>query len=159
MRSKEEMFLYFLNDMYSIETATLSLTKDLANKARGPAKRRDLEEHVKKTKHQMVRLKAIIHHRGGSVAIAKATAFSFLSIGLNTFQWAQTDRTQEELRMIYDALRIENVEIGSYKALIAMAKSLNDEWATSELQKSLDEEIAMSGRTEKQLSDALEQAA
>lgn len=155
MRSKKDMFLYFLNDVYSIELATLSLTKDLANKARDENEKRDLNEHVRETKRQINRLKSIISRYGGSINTIKAATFSFLSIGANVFQWAQTNINQERLRMLYDGLRIENMEIGVYKALIAMAKDLEDHRAVVELTMSLEEEIAMSRRTEKQLADVL----
>lgn len=159
MRTKKEMFLYFLNDMYSIEAATLGLTKDMANKAMSLQEERDLEEHAEETRRQMKRLRSIIRRYGGTVATTKAITFSFLSVGTNVFRWAQTDRTQEELRMLYDAMMIDNMEIGAYKALITMAKSLGDEATTSELLISLEEEIAMSEKTEKQLSKVLEQTA
>lgn len=155
----KDMFVYFLNDMYAIETATLSLTEDLAHKIKRPRAKRELEEHVRQTRRQMSRLKSIIKRYGGSVSATKAAAFSLLSIGTNVFQWAQTNRKQEELRMLYDAIMIENMEAGAYKALIAMAKNLGDEQSVSELLTSLEEELTMAQRSEDQIFDVLKRAA
>ncbi|MCL6471195.1 MAG: ferritin-like domain-containing protein [Firmicutes bacterium] len=159
MRTAKDMFVYFLNDMYSIESATLSLTRDLANKARDPEIKRDLEEHIEETRRQMRRLRSIVRRYGGKIAATKAAIFSILSIGSNAFQWTQTNLKQEELRMLYDGIMIENMEVGSYKALIAMAKSLDDMQSVSELLLSLEEEKAMSEKTEKQILNYLKQAA
>lgn len=159
MRTSRDMFIYFLNDMYSIESAALSLTRDFANKAKDTEIKRGLEEHVEETERQMRRLRSIIRRYGGKVSAAKATIFSILSIGTNAFQWIQTNPRQEELRMLYDEMMIESMEIGGYKALIAMAKSLGDMQTVSELLLSLEEETAMSERAEKQILNYLKQVA
>ncbi|HEX9944190.1 MAG TPA: ferritin-like domain-containing protein [Thermoanaerobaculia bacterium] len=127
MRSQDprETLLSWLNDAYAMEKGLVQVLENHANDVKDrPEMYRKIAEHLEKTRMHAERVRECVQRLGGDVSTMK-TAMGAVS---GFFQGRSTGVAPDELvKNAIGDYASEHLEIASYRALIAAARSLGEQ--------------------------------
>jgi ferritin-like metal-binding protein YciE len=139
--TERELFISWLNDAYSTELAMMPVLENHAKDAQDyPEIHRRNLQHVAETRRQAEGVKQIIESLGGKVSTAKSITGKISGLGQSISSEFFSDELIKNFLSDYAA---ENLEIASYKSLIATAKHIGEDQCVPVLEEILEEEIAM----------------
>ncbi|MDB5612639.1 MAG: hypothetical protein JWQ22_292 [Devosia sp.] len=139
--SSHELFITGLKNAHAMENQALSIMKpQVARIESYPDVGARLESHIRETEGQIARLEAILDSLGADrnslKDMALSLAGSFAAVG-------HTAAPDEILKNSMANFAFENFEIAAYKSLIALAEAGGHRETIPQLQRNLDEELAM----------------
>ncbi len=139
--TEKELFISWLNDAYGTELAMIPVLENHAEDARDypQIRARDLQ-HLEETRRQAERVKTLIENLGGKVSTAKTLTGKISGFGQSLTSEFFSDELIKNFLSDYAA---EQLEIASYKSLIATAEHLGEHECVPVLREILAEEEAM----------------
>lgn len=142
LESLRDLFVHHIQDIHSAETQITKALPKLIKKAQSPDLRKALQDHLKETENQIVRLESIAQQMDFSSKGPKCKGMEgILAEGDSTL----SDVTNDELidaAIIGSAQNVEHYEIASYGTAKSFAETLGESDAAALLEESLDEEKA-----------------
>ena len=141
--SSHDLFITGLKNAHAMENQALSIMKPQAARIENyPEVGAQLERHIRETEGQIQRLEAILdglgEDRNSLKDMALSLAGTFAAVG-------HTVAPDEILKNSMANFAFENFEIAAYKSLITLAEASGHSDAIPQLQRNLDEELAMAG--------------
>ena len=139
--TERELFISWLNDAYSTELAMMPVLENHAKDAQDyPEIHRRNLKHLAETRRQAEAVKQIIENLGGKVSTAKSITGKMSGLGQSISSEFFSDELMKNFLSDYAA---ENLEIASYKSLIATAKHIGEDQCVPVLEEILAEEESM----------------
>ncbi len=145
IKSKDDLLLYELQDLYSAEQQIVKALPKMVEKAHDPLLKGGLEKHLEETRRQVERLQAAAGELGVDIdgAICKGME-GLLKEGEELMEEEPSELLDQAL--ISAAQRVEHYEIAGYGCAITYAKLLNTPKVADLLRKTLAEEKAADER-------------
>ena len=140
MKSLDDLFLHFLQDVYYAERQLLKALPKMAKNAQEPALKQAFTEHREETVHQIERLEQVFEHIGKRARGIPCEAIKGL------IEEAEEVLSDSDAGAVRDAglvacgQAVEHYEMARYGALIAWAQAGGHKEVVSLLQQTLDEE-------------------
>jgi len=140
MKSLDDLFLHFLQDVYYAERQLLKALPKMAKHAQEPALKEAFTAHREETVHQIERLEQVFDHIGKRARGIPCEAIKGL------IEEAEEVLSESEAGAVRDAglvacgQAVEHYEMARYGALIAWAQAGGHKDVVSLLQQTLDEE-------------------
>jgi ferritin-like metal-binding protein YciE len=140
MKTLDDLFLHFLQDVYYAERQLLKALPKMAKNAQEPALKQAFTEHREETVHQIERLEQVFEHIGKRARGIPCEAIKGL------IEEAEEVLSESEVGAVRDAglvacgQAVEHYEMARYGALIAWAQAGGHKEVVSLLQQTLDEE-------------------
>jgi ferritin-like metal-binding protein YciE len=140
MKSLDDLFLHFLQDVYYAERQLLKALPKMAKNAQEPALKQAFTEHREETVHQIERLEQVFELIGKRARGIPCEAIKGL------IEEAEEVLSESEVGAVRDAglvacgQAVEHYEMARYGALIAWAQAGGHKDVVSLLQQTLDEE-------------------
>ena len=139
--TEKELFISWLNDAYSTELAMMPVLENHAADARDHPEIYQREmRHLAETRRQAERLETMIKSLGGKISTVKSITGKTLGLGKSISTEFFSD---EMIKNFISDFAAENLEIASYRSLIATAKHIGENQCVPVLEEILAEEIAM----------------
>src|SRR6476620_8222710 len=140
MKSREDLFINLLKDMYYAEKQILKALPKMAKQADSSELRRAFERHLKETEGQVERLEQVFALCDTKAAGKTCPAIKgILEEGAEDMKEA-ADADVLDAGMIADAQAVEHYEIARYGTLIAWANQLGMREAATLLNQTLEQE-------------------
>ena len=141
MTAAQEIFVTGLRNAHAMEKQALSIMNpQVARLESYPDVKQMLQQHIRETEQQIVRLDQILSRHGTDASGIKDT---MLSIAGGMAALGHTVAPDEILKNSFANYAFENFEIAAYTSLITMAELAGESDAVSSLQQNLREEQQM----------------
>ena len=140
MKTLDDLFLHFLQDVYYAERQLLKALPKMAKNAHDPALKQAFTEHREETVHQIERLEQVFEHIGKRARGVPCEAIKGL------IEEAEEVLSDSDAGAVRDAglvacgQAVEHYEMARYGALISWAQVAGHKEVVSLLQQTLDEE-------------------
>jgi ferritin-like metal-binding protein YciE len=140
MKTLDDLFLHFLQDVYYAERQLLKALPKMAKNAEAPALKDAFTAHREETVHQIERLEQVFEHIGKRARGIPCEAIKGL------IEEAEEVLSESEPGAVRDAgllacgQAVEHYEMARYGALISWAQAAGHKDVVSLLQQTLDEE-------------------
>ena len=140
MKSLDELFMHFLQDIYYAERQLLKALPKMAKNTQEPALKEAFLAHREETAHQIERLEQVFEHLGKRAKAVPCEAIKGL------IEEAEEVIADSDLGAVRDAglaacgQAVEHYEMARYGALIAWARAAGHDEVIALLQQTLDEE-------------------
>jgi ferritin-like metal-binding protein YciE len=140
MKTLDDLFLHFLQDVYYAERQLLKALPKMAKNAEAPALKEAFTAHREETVHQIERLEQVFEHIGKRARGIPCEAIKGL------IEEAEEVLSESDAGAVRDAglvacgQAVEHYEMARYGALIAWAQAAGHKEIVSLLQQTLDEE-------------------
>jgi ferritin-like metal-binding protein YciE len=140
MKSLDDLFLHFLQDVYYAERQLLKALPKMAKSAQAPALKEAFTAHREETVHQVERLEQVFEHIGKT---AKGVPCEVIKGMIEETEEVIGDSEAGAVRdagLIACGQAVEHYEMARYGALIAWAQADGHKDVVGLLQQTLDEE-------------------
>jgi len=149
-----EIFMVGLRNAHAMENQALSIMRPQLERIENyPEVARRLEQHIKETEGQQVRLENLLQSFGESSSTLKDTALSVVG---SLAALGHTVADDEIIKNSLANFAFENFEIAAYKSLLVICRLGNFGQAEAVLRQNLDEEVAMASWLDSNLSAVTE---
>lgn len=149
MTKAEDNLMAWLRDAHAMEKQAETMLSSMAGRIENyPDLKARLETHLRETERQAQMLESCITRRGGDTSTMKDLMGKFVAMGQG-LSGAFVD--DEVVKGSMASYTFEQMEIASYKVLIAAAEALGDAETAAVCQRILQEEIAMADWLDKAL--------
>lgn len=136
-----DLFVTGLKNAHAMENQALSIMKPQLHRIENyPEVAAKLEQHIRETENQIVRLEEVLDNLAADKSTLKDLALSFTG---SMAAIGHTVAPDEILKNSFANFAFENFEIAAYKSLIALAQASGHEEAIAPLQLNLEEELDM----------------
>jgi ferritin-like metal-binding protein YciE len=143
------IFITGLRNAHAMEKEAVSIIKpQLARIENYPEVARRLEQHLRETEGQIVRLEEVLHSLGEDSSTLKDMA---LSVAGSMAAMGHTMAGDEILKISFANFAFENFEIAAYSSLLTIAELGGFPSARTALAANLEEEVAMASWLEDNL--------
>lgn len=142
MKSLDDLFLHFLQDMYYAEKQLTKALPKLAKKADSAKLRKAFEDHLKETESHVERLEKVFGLIGETPKGETCQAIDGIVEEGEELIDESSDANARDAGMIAAAQAAEHYEISRYGTLLSWAKQLGHDDAADLLKKTLGEEKA-----------------
>lgn len=149
MKSLDDLFMHFLQDVYYAERQLLKALPKMAKSAEEPALKAAFTAHYEETTHQVERLEQVFEHLGKSAKGVPCEAIKGLIEETEEVIADSDIGPVRDAGLIACGQAVEHYEMARYGALIAWATAGGHEGVISLLQATLEEEKA----ADKKLND------
>jgi ferritin-like metal-binding protein YciE len=149
MASAKERLLQWLRDAHAMEEQAEQILSTQAKRLENyPELRKRVEHHLQETRRQAERVQACIERQGSSKSVVKDMAGKLVAVGQGLSGLFVGDEVVKASLADYT---FENMEIASYKIIIAAAEEVGDSETKRVCQEILHEEEAMASWLEQNL--------
>jgi ferritin-like metal-binding protein YciE len=149
MASAEERLLQWLRDAHAMEEQAEQILSTQAKRLENyPELRKRVEHHLQQTRRQAERVQGCIERQGSSKSVVKDMAGKLVAVGQGLSGLFVGDEVVKASLADYT---FENMEIASYKIIIAAAEEVGDTETKRVCQEILHEEEAMASWLEQNL--------
>ena len=152
MKTLDDLFMHFLQDIYYAERQILKALPRMTKNAKDPDLMQAFTVHREETVHQVERLEQVFEMHGQEASAVDCPAIDGIIEEADEVAGEVKDKAVLDAALINAAQAAEHYEIVRYGSLIAWAKQLGRNDCASVLQKTLDEEKA----TDKKLTTLAE---
>lgn len=141
MATPEERLMQWLSDAYAMEQHAETILTTLAQRTGGyPELKAQIERHLEETSRQAEDIRTCIVRRGGDTSTVKNLIGKFIALGQSLSGVLVSD---EIIKSTVATYAFENLEVASYKVVIAAADALGDHETKVICERILREEEAM----------------
>lgn len=155
-KTYNELLINWLKSAYSMETRLVNTLENQAERASVfPELQSRLYGHREESQRHADMVKGCIERLGGDVSQIRTGVSKFLGEAQSKLLGAYGDSIVRDLIV---ASMVEQSEISSYRAIIALAENLDDTETVQTCQQILDEEEAMHSYLGDHLTDLVDQA-
>jgi len=152
--SAKDLLVAWLNDAYAMEQSLSNVLENHIKDARDyPQVQAKLQEHHDQALTQAERVKGCLEHLGESPSALKSGMASVVGTvqGMSTGAMAMGSHHDELVKNAIADFSAENLEIASYRALVAAAEAFGDQEIAATCQQILAEEEEMARWLEQHL--------
>jgi ferritin-like metal-binding protein YciE len=150
MASPEERLMEWLRDAHAMEEQAEQMLSMTSQRLKDyPDLRSKLVEHLEETRRQAITVRGCIERRGGSISLVKELVAKTTAVAQGLSGLFVSDEVVKALLAVYT---FENMEIASYKVLIATADQVGDTHTRQACEAILAEEQAMADWVGQQLA-------
>lgn len=150
MTNPNDHLLSWLRDAHAAEEQAITMLSNLARRIENyPELKARIEEHITETQRQSERVRECLRRHGSDASMLKDTGTKLMGLGQGLSGIFTSD---EVMKGILASYTFEQMEIASYKILVAAARRLGDTETARVCEEILQEELAMA----KWLEDRLE---
>ena len=142
LNTLNDLLLHELQDIRSFEEQLLDAIPRMAQAARNPDLRKALEDHLKETQEQLIRVKGLLSSMGAPASGSKCAGMAGIIKEGSEILALGGDPAVVDAGIIGAAQRVEHYEIAVYGTVRSLAETLGLHNVASVLQESLDEEKA-----------------
>jgi ferritin-like metal-binding protein YciE len=136
-----DLFVTGLKNAHAMENQALSIMKPQLHRIENyPEVAAKLEQHIRETENQIVRLEEVLDNLAADKSTLKDLALSFTG---SMAAIGHTVAPDEILKNSFANFAFENFEIAAYKSLITLAEYADLPALATPLKANLDEELAM----------------
>jgi ferritin-like metal-binding protein YciE len=140
LESLQDLFVDSLKDLYSAETQITKSLPKVIKAASTPELQEALQNHLKETEGQIVRLEKIFNRLGEKPTGKKCKAMEGLVAENKEMMGEDAEPEVMDAGLIVGCQKIEHYEIAGYGSMITFAKILGDHESAKLLQQTLVEE-------------------
>jgi ferritin-like metal-binding protein YciE len=140
MKSLDDLFMHFLQDVYYAERQLLKALPKMAKSARAPGLKEAFTEHHQETVHQVERLEQVFEHLGKPAKGVPCEAIKGLIEETEEVIGDSDLGPVRDAGLIACGQAVEHYEMARYGALIAWAQAGGHKDVVGLLQQTLDEE-------------------
>ena len=140
MKSLDELFLHFLQDVYYAERQLVKALPKMAKNAQEPALKDAFTAHREETVHHVERLEQVFEHLGKRARGVPCEAIKGLIEEAEEVLEDSEPGAVRDAGLVASGQAVEHYEMARYGALIAWAQAAGHKEAVGLLQQTLDEE-------------------
>lgn len=136
-----QLFLKELKDIYWAEKHLVKALPKMSKAATSPKLTEAIENHLKETENQVIRLESVFELLGEKAQAKKCDAMEGLvSEAEDILSDTKEDTMVRDAGIIIASQKVEHYEIASYGSLVALAKKMGHDEVSKLLEETLNEE-------------------
>ena len=149
MKTLDDLFMHFLQDVYYAEKQLVKALPKMASSAQAPALKAAFTAHCRETVHHVERLEQVFNHIGKPAKAVTCEAIKgLIAEAEEVIEQSEAGPVRDD-GLLACGQAVEHYEMARYGALIAWAKTAGRSHVVEWLQQTLDEEK----KAEKGLND------
>ncbi|WP_137388575.1 ferritin-like domain-containing protein [Rhodoligotrophos defluvii] len=151
MTDPRDHLLSWLRDVHAAEEQAIKMLSSFARRIENyPELKARIEQHVTETQRQSERVRECLRRHGSDASTLKDTGTKLMGLGQGLSGIFTSD---EIIKGVLASYTFEQMEIASYKILVAAARRLGDAETARVCEEILQEELAMAGWLESRFGE------
>lgn len=140
MENLTSLYFSLLNNMWDVENQLIIELPKLIATANNEDLQKSLQRHFEETKNHKMRLEELLQHHTKSLTYERDIALETLLKDAASDISRITDANVRDALIIASAQTVEHIEMARYSTLVHWARAIDDEFGSTVLRESLNEE-------------------